>query len=89
MDISRIEEKYDDYNRLVNIIKNSIDNLNDRIDIVFRYYLSREIDNKINIILLYGGGGANIGGLPSLFSNYFDIPTIKVESFDNIVFQGT
>lgn len=87
VDISRIEEEYDDSNRLVNIVRNSIENLNDRIDIVFRYYLSREIDNKINIILLYGGG-ANIGGLPSLFSNYFDIPTIKVESFDNIVFSG-
>ncbi len=85
VDISRIEEEYDDSNRLVNIVRNSIENLNDRIDIVFRYYLSREIDNKINIILLYGGG-ANIGGLPNLFSNYFDIPTIKVEFFDSIIF---
>jgi len=86
-DINHVEDEYDDYNRLVNIVKNSIENLGDRIEIVFRYYLTREMGNKIDMILLYGGG-SNINGVSNMFSNYFGIPSIAVKSFDNIKCDG-
>ncbi|MCF6460072.1 pilus assembly protein PilM [Clostridium sp. Cult3] len=86
-DISHIDGEDLDYSRLVSIVKNAFDTLNEKIEIIFRYYFTREMDNKIHTILLYGGS-SNIGGLPNLFSNYFDIPSIKVESLDNISFQG-
>lgn len=85
--INHVEDEYDDYNRLVNIVKSSIENLSDRIDIVFRYYLTREMGNKIDMILLYGGG-SKINGISNVFSNYFAIPSITIKSFDNIKFNG-
>jgi type IV pilus assembly protein PilM len=85
--INQIEEEYSEHNRMINIMKNSFESLNEKIDIIFRYYLTREINNKINMILLFGGN-ANINGISNLFSNYFNIPSIKVESFNNLDFNG-
>lgn len=85
--INHIEDEYDDYNRIVNLVKNFIENLSDKIEIIFRYYLTREIDNKIDMILLYGGG-TSIDGISNLFSNYFNIPSIVVKSFNNVKFDG-
>lgn len=86
-DINHVDEEYSDYSRLVDIIRNSFENLNEKIEIIFRYYLTRETGNKINMILLLGGC-ANINGIANLYSNYFNIPSIKVESFNNVFFNG-
>jgi type IV pilus assembly protein PilM len=69
------------------LVKQSIQKLNDKIDMVFRYYLSREIDNTIDMILLYGGGSA-INGISSTFSDHFNIPSILIKSLNNIKFDG-
>ncbi len=55
---------------------------------IFRYYLTREVGNKINMILLCGGGCVNINGIANLYSNYFNIPSAKIESIDNVHFSG-
>ena len=86
-DINHVDEEYSDYSRLIDIIKNSFQSLNEKIEIIFRYYLTRETNNKINMILLFGGC-ANINGIANLYSNYFNIPSIKVESFNNVYFSG-
>ena len=65
---------------MIDIIKNSFQSLNEKIEIIFRYYLTRETNNKINMILLFGGCANNINGIANLYSNYFNIPSIKVES---------
>lgn len=85
--ITYMESEDNGYNKLINIIKSSLDNLNDRIEMVFRYYLTREIGNEINTILLYGGG-SEIGGISDFFTNYFNIPSIVIQSFDNVKFNG-
>ena len=33
-------------------------------------------------------GNTNYDGIDSFFSNYFNIPSIKLESFNNVVFDG-
>lgn len=78
------EEEQD---KLANIIRRSIENLNEKIEIIFRYYLTRSGDNKINMILLYGGG-SNIEGISNLFSNYFGIPTMVINTLDNVICDG-
>lgn len=85
--INQIGEEYSRSNRITNIIKSSFENLNEKIEMVFKYYLTREVNNEINMILLLGGF-ANIKGLPNFYSKYFNIPSIKLESFNNIKFDG-
>lgn len=85
--ISQIGEEYSDANRMMSIMKNSFEKLNEKIAMIFKYYSTREINNKIDMILLLGGF-ANIKGLPNFYSNYFNISSIKIESFNNIKFDG-
>lgn len=86
-DINQIDEELTDPSSIESIIKESFQALNERIDIIFRYYMTREVENKINMILLLGGC-SNIKGISNLFSNYFNIPSIKVNSLDKIAFDG-
>lgn len=84
--INKIEEDTEN-NRYYSLVKDSIKNLNERIEMIFRYYLTRNTDNKIDLILLYGGG-AGLGGISNLFTNHFNIPTIRVEDLDQVGFGG-
>lgn len=72
-DVSMVEEGFSEHNRYVNIVKTSMEGIMDRIDRVFKYYISKEADNEIETLLLYGGL-SKIKGVDKLFSNYFGIP---------------
>lgn len=87
IDISRFDEDYSEKNRLSNVVKTSIEEIMDMVDKVFRYYTSRDVGNKIHMILLYGGI-SNLNGIENLFSNYFNIPTVKIEILDKVSIQG-
>ncbi|NLJ99469.1 MAG: type IV pilus assembly protein PilM [Tissierellia bacterium] len=82
--INLAEERYENHDSMLNIIKNLFKTLNKRIDLIFRYFLSRNIDNRIDMILLIGGS-TNINGIEDFFSNNFNIPSIKVKSLDKII----
>lgn len=84
--VARLEDEYTDENRFVDIVKTSIKGIMDKISTVFRYYYSRETGNEINMILL-NGGLSNISGIDSLFSNYYNIPTVRIEKLDRIFFS--
>lgn len=86
-DINITNDEFSDYNRMVNIVKLSIDNIIEKVETVFRYYISRESGNIINYIVLQGGL-AKINGVDSIFSNYFNIPSIYIESLDKIKWNG-
>lgn len=77
------QEKDEKYNSKISITKKFFKTLNQRIDLIFRYFLSRKISNKIDSILLIGGS-TNIDGIEENFSNNFNIPAIKIKSFDKI-----
>lgn len=86
-DISISREEFTDYYRLINIVRTSLINLCERIEMIFRYYLTRETGNNINFILLQGGL-SNINGIDNLFSNYFNIPCVKPSNLDKIKWSG-
>lgn len=82
-DVSIIEGGYSEHNRYVNIVKTTIEGIIDRIDKVVKYHISKQIDNEIDIVLLYGGL-SNINGVEKLFANYFNIPTFNIKKIDKV-----
>jgi type IV pilus assembly protein PilM len=74
-------------NAIVSGIKRNLGVILDGIDIVFRYYSSRESENDIDLILLYGNY-SNIEGIESLIRNYFGIPCVKLNALDKVKFNG-
>lgn len=86
-DINAGREEFTDYYRLLNITKSTIENLLEKIETILRYYRTRDMGNDINIVLLQGGL-SNINGMDNLFSNYFNIPSIRLTSLDKIKLNG-
>ncbi|GFN35467.1 pilus assembly protein PilM [Tepidimicrobium xylanilyticum] len=80
-------EESSEYDTVLSLIKGVLTTLNERIEMIFRYYLTRELGYQINMILLCGGN-ANYNGLDRFYSNYFNIPTVIIESLDNVDFNG-
>lgn len=86
-DINEGNEEFTDYYRFLNTIRTTLDNLMDEIDMIFRYYTSRETSNIINYMVLQGGF-ANIKGIENMFSNRFAIPTVKLKKLDRLKWDG-
>lgn len=86
-DVSLIEEGYSEQNRYTNIVKTSIESIMDKIDKVFKYYASREADNSIETLLLYGGL-SRVKGIDKLFSNYFNLPAVVLDNTSKIHLAG-
>ena len=58
-----------------------------RIDMVFRYYNSRETDKDIELVLIYGNH-SHVDGIEDLMSSYFDMPCVKLNVLDKVKFYG-
>lgn len=86
-DINATNEEFTDYYRLLNLTRSTIDSIMEKIETVFKYYTSRGSENKINFVLLQGGL-SNINGVDNLFSNYFSIPSVRLNSLDKIKCTG-
>ena len=86
-DINHIDRNYSKDDYVVNSIRNALGELNEKINFIFKYYLTREMNNKIDIIILFGGY-ADIGGIDNFYSNYFNIPSIKIKNLNNVHFDG-
>lgn len=82
-DITVEDEDFTDEARLVNLTRTSLVNIMERIEPIFRYYTSRESSNLINLIVLQGGT-SNINEIDNLFSNYFNISTIKLSDLEKV-----
>lgn len=57
------------------------------IDMVFRYYSSRESHKDIELVLIYGSY-SNIDGIEDLMSSYLDKPCVKLNVLDKVKFYG-
>ena len=86
-DINATNEDFTDYYRLLNLTRTTIESIMENIQMVFKYYTSRENGNEINFILIQGGL-SNINGVDNLFSYYFNIPSIRLSSLDKIKWTG-
>ncbi|NLW40605.1 MAG: pilus assembly protein PilM [Tissierellia bacterium] len=85
--ISHNIDEYNDYSRLVNIASTTMNELMEKINVIFKFYTTREIGNTINFILLKGGL-SNVNGMDNLFSNYFNIPAVKLSNLDKVKLNG-
>lgn len=72
-----------DNNFLINSINNTLSIILDGVDLVIKYYNTRDRSNAIDYIVLQGGL-SNINSLESRFNRFFNIDTIKLHSFDRI-----
>lgn len=86
-DVSEIRGEYSDYNRLINVTKNTILSIIEKLETIIKYYVSKEIENEVNMILLYGGL-SEINGVDKLFSDYFNINTVILNNLDKINIQA-
>lgn len=77
------DEDISEDDRLVQLTRDILQTIMEKIEEVFRYYTSRENSNIINLILLQGGV-SNIKEIDSLFTNYFDISSVKLQDLEKI-----
>ncbi len=81
--INNQTEEMTEENRIINIMKFTMENLLEEIEKILKFYMARSLNKHIDLILLQGGL-ANIEGITELFSSYLDIESIILESIDNI-----
>lgn len=76
-----------DFSRLNNIITASVNTWIQDIQRVFQYHTSRNNQNRIDAVFLYGGG-AYINSICEYFSQLLNINTSKIESISSIKYTG-
>lgn len=87
-DIFITKEDYSDSSRLENIIRRSLDNIIMEIDNIIKYYISKEIENEINLIVLTGGL-SNFQGVDKLFEDYYNIETVVLKDVNRVNIQNS
>lgn len=86
-DISIKNEEFDDYHRILNLTRSSLESLIGNVESVIRYYTSRDQKNRVDLILLYGGL-SNLNGISEMFSSYLQLETTKLGTLDKVKFNG-
>ncbi len=72
---------------LIGIVKETISNWLEKIQRIFMYYTSRSAGNVIDSICIYGGN-SNIEGISTYIQGFFNMPTFKINSLNNIKFNN-
>ena len=86
IDLASVQDSMDNKDVKSLVIKETANYINecvDEINKVFKYYTSRNVDNKIDHIYVYGGGG-QFKDLVSLFRERFEINTDVVNNYGSI-----
>lgn len=69
------------------MLKNAIEEILitwiEEINIMFKFYKSRNTNNKIDTVYIYGGG-AKLEGICEYFSDYFEIPAFKIKDITGL-----
>lgn len=86
-DINLIDEEFEDYRNVIHLTRMFNDDLIESIQSVFRYYISRSIDNVIDLIILQGGY-SNLNGICKVFQDNLDIVCLKLNALDNVKLDG-
>lgn len=80
------EEGEVDATALLNdMTKSTVNGIIDQVQLVLKYYSSREQNKQIDAILLFGGG-ANLKGLSQYIENAFNLPTYVLGKHTNLQF---
>lgn len=67
----------------IEILRDNLYLLMDKIEMILRYYNTRDSENKIDLIILYGSF-SQILGLDTMFNDYFEIETTKLLSLNKV-----
>ena len=78
-----INEDDTENSAMIQSLSNILGQILEGVDMVIKYYNTRDIENKIDYILLQGGF-SNINGLEDRYNTFFNINTIKLDSLDRI-----
>lgn len=84
-DMGGLVEVHDDPK--VEELKSSIKEIAAKIEMVVRYYHTREIENNIDLFVLHGPL-ATVNGMEKFFSDLFNIPCISLQSVEKLKFEG-
>ncbi len=87
LNVENLEFKEDSKNGTENIIRHEISNLIEKIQMIFRYYVSQAAQNSIDLILLQGGL-SQLEGLTDIIKEELGITTEKLERLDQLDFKG-
>lgn len=68
-------------------LKSDLSAILNGIDMVFRYYNSRNAQRDIDLVLIYGNY-SDINGVEELMSSYLDKPCVKLNVLDKVKFYG-
>ncbi len=82
-DISVKQTEDDEDSVLAEALRENLFGILDMIEMIFRYYKTREVSNRIDLIIIYGGF-SNIKGIDKLFSEFFDMEATRLKSLENI-----
>lgn len=69
------------------IVKKEVQDIMDRIEMIFRYYRTREIGNNIDLIILHGEL-SKVNNVEKMFSAFFNVNTTKLNSINKLKFEG-
>jgi len=72
---------------VVSGIKSNLAAILDKIDMVFRFYNSKEKDKDIDLIMIYGDY-SHTDGIENFVSNYLNKPCVKLNVLDKVKFNG-
>lgn len=82
-DISLKRTGDDDEEVLEETLRDNIFGILDMIEMIFRYYKTRDTGNKIDLVVIYGGL-SRINGMDKLFKEFFDTEATKLKSLEKI-----
>lgn len=71
----------------VETLRDSLYEMYDKIEMIFRYYKTREVSNEINLVILYGGL-SKVKGLEKMFRDFFGIDTVVLKSMEKVKVNG-
>lgn len=85
-DISRKPSADDEYALFKETLRDNIYEILDRVEMIFRYYKTREVSNEINLVLVYGGL-SSIKGIDKMCIDFFDMDSAVLRSLNKIKFN--
>lgn len=86
--INSVDLSKDDFNSKIEnkIVKDVIDELIEKVDMILRFYKNNNIGNEVSKIFIYGGT-SKLKGLDDYMQNKFGIKVKKLRNVSNIAFK--
>lgn len=82
-DISKKNIGLDDEAILSETLRDNIYGILDMIEMIFRYYKTREVSNEIDLVILYGGL-SKVNGIDNLFQEFFDLEVTRLKTMEKV-----